>query len=286
MERFHRVLVDEIARRRPDYLRRPFTVAEIYQTLVPYRSHREVLGVQMNGDYEDALLRLLAGAGELVHLQSEPALGELRRELESRNPNTGLFREFAAAEVRLNPDRLPSDVRARAADTGAMPASNPAFASDAASPESPARTEYHPPLEHQAPREPRATWEYPARRESQAAPEHPAPLELHPPAPPPSGSSPAPAGNGTASDFLEADITPVEPTAQANPTPAPPDPGSAAGSCGWCQGVLPDRTGVNFCPHCGRSARLKPCAACGDEMELGWRYCVRCGADAGTAATG
>jgi hypothetical protein len=31
----------------------------------------------------------------------------LREELESSNPNTGVYREYAAVDVRLDPDRLP-----------------------------------------------------------------------------------------------------------------------------------------------------------------------------------
>ena len=99
---FHAALVEEIRAQQPDYLTSPFTVAEIYQNLVPYGSHRDRIGVDMNGDYEDALLRLLAGEGEYLILESEPALKNLREELESSNPNTGLYREFAAVDVRLN----------------------------------------------------------------------------------------------------------------------------------------------------------------------------------------
>jgi hypothetical protein len=102
LERFHRALIEEIQTQRPEYLTGPFTVAEIYQNLVPYGSHRDRIGVEMNGDYEDALLRLLAGEGGYLVLESEPALRDLRAELETANPNTGLYREYAAVDVRLN----------------------------------------------------------------------------------------------------------------------------------------------------------------------------------------
>jgi hypothetical protein len=106
LERFHRALIEEIQTQRPEYLTSPFTVAEIYQNLVPYSSHRDRIGVEMNGDYEDALLRLLAGQGGYLELESEPALRDLRAELETTNPNTGLYREYAAVDVRLNQGRL------------------------------------------------------------------------------------------------------------------------------------------------------------------------------------
>ena len=103
---FHSVLVEEIRNKRPEYLKGPFTVAEIYQDLVPYPTHRDRIGVEMNGDYEDALIRLLAGEGGYLTLESEHALKQLRSELQSKNPNTGVYREYAAVDVRLNPAGL------------------------------------------------------------------------------------------------------------------------------------------------------------------------------------
>ena len=45
LERFHRALIEEIQTQRPEYLTGAFTVAEIYQNLVPYGSHRDRIGV-------------------------------------------------------------------------------------------------------------------------------------------------------------------------------------------------------------------------------------------------
>jgi len=115
LDRFHRLLVEEIARKRPEYLSGPFTVAEIYQNLVPYGTHRDRLGVEINGDYEDALLRLLAGEGGYLILESEHALRELRRELKSSNPNTGVYREYAAVDVRLAAEHVPEGALAAVA---------------------------------------------------------------------------------------------------------------------------------------------------------------------------
>ena len=107
VSRFYRVLVESIRETAPSYLSDRFTVADIYQFLIPYRTHRDRLGVSMSGDYQDTLLRLLAGEGDLIVLESEPVRERIRDELESRNPNTGIYREFAAAEVRLNSGRVP-----------------------------------------------------------------------------------------------------------------------------------------------------------------------------------
>jgi hypothetical protein len=120
--RFHGVLVEEILRTRPEYLTTPFTVAEIYQALVPYRTHRDRIGVELNGDYEEALLHLLAGEAEYLVLDSPAARDHIRRELRSRNPNTGVFREFAALTVRLNPRHM-DPAAARAPGPGDEPLS-------------------------------------------------------------------------------------------------------------------------------------------------------------------
>lgn len=106
LARFHGALVEALRQRHPGELQRPFTVAEIYHDLVPYRAYRDVLGVEMNGDYEHALLRLLAGEGDYLEMESEHAVQEIQEELASVNPNTGLYRAFAAVDVRLNPSRV------------------------------------------------------------------------------------------------------------------------------------------------------------------------------------
>ena len=105
LDRFFDALVGEIRESRPAYLQSSFTVAEIYQNLVPYRTHRDIIGAEINGDYEDALLRLLAGEGEFLELESEAARKRIQDELRSSNPNTTIYREFAAAEVRLHRTR-------------------------------------------------------------------------------------------------------------------------------------------------------------------------------------
>ena len=107
LERFFEALLHEITASRPEYLTGPFTVAEIYQDIVPYRSHRDLIGVKMSGDYEDALIRLLGGEGNYLLLDSAVAREELQKEVARPNPDTSLFREYAAVDVRLDPGRLP-----------------------------------------------------------------------------------------------------------------------------------------------------------------------------------
>ena len=106
LSRFHGALVSALRTRDAEHMGRPFTVADIYQDLVPYSTHRDVLGVVMNGDYEHALMRLLSGESDFLEMESEAARREIREELDSNNPNTALYREFAAVDVRLNVVRL------------------------------------------------------------------------------------------------------------------------------------------------------------------------------------
>lgn len=103
ISRLHRYLLDALEQTRDDPFDKPVTVAEIYQDLVPYRRARTALGVELNADFEHALLRLLAGEDDRVRLEPEQARDELARELESPNPNVGLYRKFAACDVWILP---------------------------------------------------------------------------------------------------------------------------------------------------------------------------------------
>ncbi len=109
LRRLHRELVQALRERDPAGLGRPFTVAEIYQDLVPYRTHRDLLGIEINGDYEHLILRLLGGEEGLVALESDHARREIEAELSRSNPNTGLFREYAAVDVHLVAEHIPTE---------------------------------------------------------------------------------------------------------------------------------------------------------------------------------
>jgi hypothetical protein len=220
LERFHRALIEEIQTHRPEYLTGPFTVAEIYQNLVPYGSHRDRIGVEMNGDYEDALLRLLAGEGGYLILESDPALRDLKAELDTPNPNTGLYREYAAVDVRLNQAYLDLSASAVRESTDLMDELN---ARDPVS------------MADLAP--------------SEAAED----LAIVP----------------SGVDVFQGKPKRVKAEAQH------PD------SCQWCRAELPVRENLNFCPFCGTDLKLVPCGACGEELEMHWRFCIACGAEVG-----
>jgi NADH pyrophosphatase NudC (nudix superfamily) len=57
------------------------------------------------------------------------------------------------------------------------------------------------------------------------------------------------------------------------------EPSSTSGhQCEYCGGVLPANREARFCPHCGQpqEGELK-CQGCGNELDVGWAYCLSCG---------
>lgn len=101
---FHR-LVSNIRHRHSEYLTLPFTVQELYETLIPYRHHRRELGIETNQDYEIAMMRLLSGERDYL-LADQSMRDKLKAELESQHMDPGAFREFAGSKVSLAPEAL------------------------------------------------------------------------------------------------------------------------------------------------------------------------------------
>ncbi len=91
----------------PDQLREPFTVAEIIQALVPYRTYRNELGVDTLQDYEHAILDLLAGERGLL-ICDQDTVAVIRKELSTPDPDTTLLRRLQTVEVRLGAVRMPA----------------------------------------------------------------------------------------------------------------------------------------------------------------------------------
>jgi len=266
LQRFHRALVREIQGSNPDHLTSPFTVAEIYQNLVPYRTHRDELGVEMNADYEHALLRLLAGEGDFLTIESKTARKEIKEELESPNPNTGLFRDFAAADVRLNPNRLEevlSDPEFREAcrEEADAPDEGGEAATMILHEDSDAFVEALEPEDSAG-----GSLESDRHRDDDEVSE---PMD--------EGSEP---GEGPDSDSFEdgADVVDeIEEEEGGEGTETVT--GLPFENCPWCRENLPQRPGVKFCPFCGSNVQLVPCPECGEELELNWRFCVACGTE-------
>ncbi|MGZ7033532.1 MAG: hypothetical protein ACXVIJ_16330, partial [Thermoanaerobaculia bacterium] len=110
--------MSNIRHRHSEYLTLPFTVQELYETLIPYRHHRRELGIETNQDYEIAMTRLLSG--ERDYLLTDPSMRDkLQAELASPHMDPGAFREFSDSKVSLAPEALR---RIRALTASADPA--------------------------------------------------------------------------------------------------------------------------------------------------------------------
>jgi len=71
-------------------------------------------------------------------------------------------------------------------------------------------------------------------------------------------------------------------TRRATPSVARSKDALAANQCEYCGGVLPTNREARFCPHCGqpREGDLR-CQGCGNELDVGWAYCLSCGRPTG-----
>ncbi len=242
--RLYRALVDEL-RQRGHAEDQPVKVSDLYQTLVPYRAVRSTLGVELNADYEHALLRLLAGERDLLRLEPEQARDELAREVEAPYPFVGLFRKFSASSVwvTMPPTGQATGPNAHVAAPVHRTAQEVAPA--------PATAEPAPPLP-------------PSRdaRPHRIAAEHE------------SGRTGSAAGSPAAAR------APVQLHASAEPEPAERMTHAGA-ACAFCGDELPSGRRVRFCPHCGGDQRLQPCPRCEAVLEREWRYCISCGHETG-----
>ena len=263
IDRLFQLLVRTIQTSFPAYLNRPFEVAELYQNILPYRHHRRELGFETNQDYELALTQLLAGAGGYL-VVDDRMRDTLQRELASRNPDPGTFREFAASQVSLNPDAVTRVLGEGAA--GARTSSAPrGSASEQRTASQPTATAAPAASAPATPSAAPAANASPASAMSSGAPASP------------SSTSAARAGSAAQRPAL----TPSPPrmsTPVATSRPAQQGITPAAGeSCRYCGGALPPGRRIVFCPHCGQNLTIVNCPACGTELELGWKFCTTCG---------
>lgn len=143
IDRIFRLLVETIRAQQPELLSRPFEVADLYQSLLPYRLHRRELALETNSDYEMALLRLLSG--ERGYLVGDDEMQEaLRRELATPNPDPGAFRAYAMSHVSIAADAVRRLEQTGARHAAPTPAASPALPPRAASPPSASPTSPRP----------------------------------------------------------------------------------------------------------------------------------------------
>jgi len=258
LERLFQRLVLNVAQLDPSRLDGPVPVVEIHQNLVPYRTHRAVLGIETNQDYEMAVLRLLAGEGGYAWVEPDEVRALLAREAASVNPETGVFRRFPSATVRLDPDR----VRVLLGG-GAKPAEEerPAPPAPTESPSTPhAAAAPVPPIASTTGRSEAAA--------PQRTPVAEPPFEIAAPA--------------TETPDAVVDAQPelpfsLEQESDDGVEPAGREIGTPGAQCSYCGGELPVGRSVIFCPHCGQNVGVMHCSVCGTELDVGWRFCITCG---------
>jgi len=248
VEKFFRHLVRVLAEGERDRSREPIEIAEIYQSILPYRRFRGVLQLESNQDYEMTLLRLLSGQGGLASVDPVEAQEALSEEANSVNPNPAAFRDYAAAKVYLNVNaiQLYSDDH----DQYAPPPQEQIPAEPSSAAAAPTGSVFEPP-EHEP--TPNIESEQPAT----VRPSNPSTLPFVPE--PPATVSPPP-GLERGPMFTGADARPT--------------------ACASCHRGLPLRRKVKFCPYCGKDVSQRKCRACGSNVGPDWSYCVECGTDA------
>ena len=244
LDRMYRHLVRTIRARFPQHLTQPFDVAELHQTILPYRLHRRELGLETNDDYEITLTELLAGARDYL-VVDDRMRDSLRAELGSVNPDPSAFRKFAGSMVTLSPTAL------RGLEAGPDDDSTP----------------LRPPVvtAESKPAAPRASASVAAPVPPAAAPPPPPP-----PPPPPRASKTA----GTAPGAAAPMEIPRTLTSAAGARAIVPQ---ADERCRSCDEKLPVGRPITFCPHCGQNVTSINCPACGSELELDWKFCPTCG---------
>ncbi|MEO5903828.1 MAG: zinc ribbon domain-containing protein [Gemmatimonadaceae bacterium] len=256
---FHR-LVSNIRHRHSEYLTLPFTVLELYETLIPYRHHRRELGIETNQDYEIAVTRLLSG--ERDYLQADQSMRDkLQAELASPHMDPGVFREFSESKISLAPEAL-RGIRALTASADPVAAEAPGAASAPAVHDSSGSTETAP--------SPRPSNVAAAADEMPAAPTLPLPAPASV-----SATFPVASLGGQTAPPLEnaAKSAPAALSSLMNAT--------VPEGCPYCGGTLPEGRNVIYCPHCGNNLSVSRCPACGSELEKGWKFCATCGRGVG-----
>jgi hypothetical protein len=251
LARLHRRLVEAVRRAAPESLARPLTIADVYQHLVPYRSVRGELGFADLQEYEHTLLRLFAGERDYLRVDVPQVADEFKRELRSSNPILGIYRDYAAVGLALNPALAsgaaePSEFEKVRPSSGAD--------NDDVTLAGPTRT---------GPAE--------AGRSAATAPtppSAPAPTTAPPPGEPASAIIGADPGAPARRERDEAPSKPAVPATEEL---------EKRSVCWHCRERLPEKREVRFCPHCGTVQVPTPCEECGTPIEPSWKFCALCG---------
>jgi predicted RNA-binding Zn-ribbon protein involved in translation (DUF1610 family) len=106
LERFFRRLVDNLIAIDPARLHRPVELADVAQTVVPYRTNRRALELESNEDYDMVLLRLCAGEGGFVRTDPPELQEAFAAQASSVNPDLSILRDLGATQLYLATEQL------------------------------------------------------------------------------------------------------------------------------------------------------------------------------------
>lgn len=106
VERFFVQLVRNLAGGDRSRLRQPLAVAEIRNSILPYRASRRALQLESSEDYELVLMRLCAGEGGFARTEPVEARVEFEMEVGSPNPDLTLVERHDKAVLNLDPDAV------------------------------------------------------------------------------------------------------------------------------------------------------------------------------------
>lgn len=106
LERFFRRLVDNLIAIDPGRLHRPVELADIAQTVVPYRTNRRALELESNEDYDMVLLRLCAGEGGFIRTDPLELQEAFAAQAASVNPDLSILRDLGTTQLYLATEQL------------------------------------------------------------------------------------------------------------------------------------------------------------------------------------
>jgi len=240
LESFVKRLIEVLEARDPIGVHRPFSVADLRNTILPYRLNRAALGLSNADDYELLVLRLVAEEGGFART-NPPEAAEIARNLANHpNPDLDLVETLGETTVQIGAAGL-----ARIVEVSQVAPPAPA-------PRKPAPAPW-------APRTPEAVETPDPEPSSAAAAPRPEP-------------EPTPELFEPIADNVVVD-EPAPPAAPSRSSSARPP----VTACPACHRSLPTHRDVVFCPFCGAQVGVQRCSRCGSDIEPGWRHCVTCG---------
>lgn len=216
----------------------PIGIDALVDRVLPYRTARRLLGIDISEDYEALVLRLVGGEEGLATAFPDEAGEMARTTMSDKLPDLDVLRLIRSATLTLGDDAI-----GRLGDAS--------FGG--------ARAEAD------------AKWNRPDA--SAAGPTTP---DTSPPAPslPPAVVIPLPT---FARDQTRVAMPPVPDGPPPAYLTAPVEFVPPERSCWSCGDELPAERAVKFCPFCGADQRSPACGACGTPVERSWKHCPECG---------